>query len=101
MNDVKATNNNPPLLVDAAPLPAERQLTEMQLTNLGSVLNGLEHGASAMHRHVVEATTAVKSGTYAVDASAVSRCIVGESVVSGSGLRAVRKALRGSAEVRS
>lgn len=50
----------------------------VQLTKLSSVLNGLDHGASAMRRHVAQAMAAIKSGTYKVDASAVSRRIIGE-----------------------
>jgi hypothetical protein len=50
----------------------------IELTKLSAVLNGLEHGASAMRRHSQEATTAVKSGTYAVDASALSQRIIRE-----------------------
>lgn len=57
---------------------------EMQLTKLSSVLNGLEHGASAMRRHAAQAMQAVKSGTYSIDASAVSRSIIGECVGCGS-----------------
>jgi hypothetical protein len=58
---------------------------EMQLTKLSSVLNGLEHGASAMRRHAMQAMQAVKSGTYTIDASAVSRSIIGDCV--GYGVR--------------
>jgi hypothetical protein len=57
---------------------------EMQLSKLSSVLNGLEHGACAMRRHAAQAMQAVKAGTYAIDASAVSRSIIGECVESGS-----------------
>lgn len=50
----------------------------VQLSKLSSVLNGLDHGASAMQRQLAQAIAAIKSGTYKVDASAVSRRIVGE-----------------------
>jgi hypothetical protein len=68
-------------------LPAS---AEVPLMKLSSVLNGLEHGASAMRHHVVQAMTAVKSGKYTIDASAVSRSIIGESVVSGPRSRSAR-----------
>lgn len=56
----------------------------LELAKLSSVLNGLDHGASAMRQHVSRAMAALKSGTYKVDASAVSRLIVSESLGSNS-----------------
>jgi anti-sigma28 factor (negative regulator of flagellin synthesis) len=52
----------------------------LQLSKLSSVLNGLANGASAIRRHVLEAMTAVRRGTYQVDASELSRRIVGEAL---------------------
>jgi len=51
-----------------------------QLSRLGSVLNGLENGASIMRQHVQQAMGSVRSGTYRVDASELSRRIVGEAL---------------------
>jgi anti-sigma28 factor (negative regulator of flagellin synthesis) len=52
----------------------------LQLAKLSSVLNGLEHGVSAMQQHVSQAMAAIKAGTYKVDASAVSRLLISESL---------------------
>jgi anti-sigma28 factor (negative regulator of flagellin synthesis) len=52
----------------------------VQLSKLSSVLNGLESGASAIRRHVLEAMRAVRTGTYEVDAVALGRRIVGEAL---------------------
>lgn len=52
----------------------------LQLSKLSSVLNGLENGASAIRRHVLEAMSAVRSGSYTVDAFELSRRIVGEAL---------------------
>lgn len=49
-----------------------------ELAMLSSVLNGFEHGASAMQQHVAQAMAALKAGTYKVDAAAISRLIIGE-----------------------
>lgn len=51
-----------------------------QLSNLSSVLNGLESGASLIRRHVQDAMRAVRSGTYRVDAAQLSRRIVREAM---------------------
>jgi anti-sigma28 factor (negative regulator of flagellin synthesis) len=51
-----------------------------ELARLSSVLNGLEHGASAMQQHVSQAMAAIKAGTYKVDVSAVSRLLIRESL---------------------
>jgi hypothetical protein len=51
-----------------------------QLSKLSSVLNGLEHGASAMRRHVQQAMGAVRGGTYQVDPMQLSKRIVGEAL---------------------
>jgi hypothetical protein len=52
----------------------------LQLSKLSSVLNGLESGASAIRRHVLEAMKAVRTGTYEVNAVELSRRIVGEAL---------------------
>ncbi len=51
-----------------------------QLSNLSSVLNGLEGGACAMRKQVQEAMNAIQAGTYWVDPMQLSRCIVGETL---------------------
>ena len=52
----------------------------MQLTKLSTVLNSLKKGASAMRNQVTQVMGAVRSGSYQVDAIAVSRSIVGDSL---------------------
>lgn len=52
----------------------------LQLSKLSSVLNGLENGASAIRQHVLEAMKAVRTGTYEVDATELSKRIVGEAL---------------------
>lgn len=54
--------------------------SEVELTKLSAVLNGLEHGASVMRRHAQQATRAVKSGTYTVEAAALGRRMICESL---------------------
>lgn len=64
-------------------LPPENFLQQneaAQLSNLSSVLNGLETGACLIHRHVQDAMQAVRSGTYRIDAVQLSRRIVGEAM---------------------
>ena len=51
-----------------------------QLSKLSSVLNGLENGASAIRRHVQQAMSAVRGGTYQVDSLQLSKRIVGEAL---------------------
>lgn len=51
-----------------------------QLSKLSSVLNGLENGASAIRRHVYQAMSAVRDGTYNVDSLQLSKRIVGEAL---------------------
>ena len=51
-----------------------------QLSKLSSVLNGLENGASAIRRHVQQAMSAVRAGTYSVDPVQLSKRIVGEAL---------------------
>lgn len=51
-----------------------------QLSNLDSVLNGLDQGASKMTQKCQELMRAVRSGTYEVDAVQVSRCIIGHTL---------------------
>jgi len=63
----------------AALEPAEPQ-DDMQLTKLSTVLNSLKKGASAMRNQVTQVMSAVRSGDYQVDAMAVSRSIVGDSL---------------------
>jgi hypothetical protein len=53
-----------------------------QLSNLSSVLNGLEHGASAMRRQGQQLMRAVRSGTYEVDPLQLSRRIIGDALAS-------------------
>lgn len=74
MNEMKDVPENTPMSGDCAPAAAE-----LQLAKLGSVLNGLEYGASAMRQHIEQAMAAIQSGTYKIDARAVSRLIIGES----------------------
>jgi hypothetical protein len=73
----------------------------VELTKLSAVLNGLEHGASAMRSHAQGATDAVKSGTYSVDASALSRRIIGECLGSNSGSPHTGKARFSASEMGS
>ena len=51
-----------------------------QLSKLSSVLNGLENGASAIRRHVQQAMSAVRGGTYKVDPLQLSKRIIGEAL---------------------
>jgi hypothetical protein len=51
-----------------------------QLSKLSAVLNGLENGAAIMRGHVQQAMSAVRAGSYRVDAMQVSRLIVGEAM---------------------
>jgi len=51
-----------------------------QLSKLSSVLNGLENGASAIRRHVYQAMSAVRDGSYNVDSLQLSKRIVGEAL---------------------
>ncbi len=60
--------------------PVAQNPEAFQLTRLSSVLNGLENGAAAMHRHTLEAMRAVRSGTYSVDPVQLSHRIVGEAL---------------------
>ena len=64
----------------ATPTPAtdETQTSPLQaqLTRLSGVLNSLQTHASATRTQFVQALNKVKSGTYQVDTSAVSRSIV-------------------------
>lgn len=82
MSDDTADNLDPetPVSESIPPTTEGMQLSGVQLSRLGSVLNGLEQGASAMRRHVLQAMRAVRSGTYTVDAVQLSRRIVGETV---------------------
>lgn len=74
MNDMKDILEGTPVSGDCAPAASE-----LQLAKLGSVLNGLEYGAFAMRQHIEQAMAAIQSGTYKIDARAVSRLIIGES----------------------
>lgn len=51
-----------------------------QLSKLASILNGLESGATIMRRHVQQAMSAVRGGTYRVDSLQLSKRIVGEAL---------------------
>jgi anti-sigma28 factor (negative regulator of flagellin synthesis) len=53
-----------------------------QLSKLGSVLNGLEHGASRMRRKAQELMHSVRSGTYEIDPLQLSRRIIGDTLAS-------------------
>ncbi len=64
----------------AAALEVAEPQDDMQLTKLSTVLNGLKKGASAMRNQVTQVMGAVRSGSYQVDAMAVSRSIVGDSL---------------------
>jgi hypothetical protein len=66
---------------------------EVELTNLSAVLNGLERGAQAMRRYARQATRAVQSGTYTVEAAALSRRMICESLGLDPPSRAAGKAL--------
>ena len=70
------TSQPEPCANDKHNMNAERPFPELAM--LSSVLNGFEHGASAMQQHVAQAMAAFKAGTYKVDAAAVSRLIIGE-----------------------
>lgn len=80
MKNIGTITTDRPGTTSSIPPPAE-----VQLTNLSSVLNGLQHGASAMRQHVSQAMAAIKAGTYKVDASAVSRLLISESFGSKTG----------------
>jgi len=51
-----------------------------QLFRLGAVLNGLETGATAMHKRLVQVMSAVQSGTYKIDPIQLSRRIIGDTL---------------------
>lgn len=70
---------NPVTTSGAERIPPENS-DGTQLSRLGSVLNGLEHGTARMCGHVQSAMRAVHSGTYRVDAMKLSRRIVGEAM---------------------
>lgn len=74
MKDMKDVPEITPGSGECAPPAAE-----LQLAKLSSVLNGLQHGASTMRQHVEQAMAAIQSGTYKIDARAVSRLIIRES----------------------
>ncbi len=77
----------------------------LQLSRLSSVLNGLENGACAMRRHVLQAMRAVQSGTYKVDPVQLSCRIVSETMGSARKLAGIgrrgKKAQSGSASLPS
>lgn len=52
----------------------------MQLSNLSSVLNGLDGGARLMQRQMHETLRALRAGTYQVDSIQLSRRIIGEAL---------------------
>jgi hypothetical protein len=70
--------NGKPEKIDKAGSTASPISAGLQLTKLSSVLNGLEHGASAMRAQVAYLMTAVKSGSYNVDPCQLSRRIVAD-----------------------
>jgi hypothetical protein len=53
---------------------------DFQLTRLSSVLTSLKNGALAVRTQVSQVMGAVRTGSYQVDALAVSRSIVGDSL---------------------
>ena len=55
-----------------------------QLSRLSSILNGLDHGASALTQKAKEAMIAVRAGTYSVQAIQLSQRIIGECLSSAS-----------------
>ncbi|MGA8025957.1 MAG: hypothetical protein WB992_02350 [Bryobacteraceae bacterium] len=77
MSNIKSRN----IEKTAEPPDTTAETTQaVQLSRLSSILNGLESGASAMHRHLQHAMSAVRSGTYKVDPLQLSRRIVGDAV---------------------
>jgi anti-sigma28 factor (negative regulator of flagellin synthesis) len=64
----------------AAALELAEPQDDMQLTKLSAVLHSLKKGASAMRNQVSQVMGAVRTGSYQVDALAVSRRIVGDSL---------------------
>ncbi len=74
MERKQPTSNLNPLAGD------DTQVFRPQLFKLGSVLNGLETGASAMHKQILHVMAAVRSGTYYVDPVQLSRRIIGDSL---------------------
>ena len=64
----------------AAAAEANTPQDDFQLTKLSSVLTSLKNGASAMRNQVAQVMGAVRTGSYEVDALAVSRSIVGDSL---------------------
>ena len=69
---------------DASGTTAAQELNvpqdEFHGTRLGSVLSSLKNGAAAMRSQVSQVMSAVRTGSYQVDAMAVSRSIVGDSI---------------------
>ena len=55
-----------------------------QLFKLGAVLNGLDTGATAMHKRILQVMTAMHSGTYEIDPLQLSRRIIGDTLRSRS-----------------
>ncbi|MBV9157344.1 MAG: hypothetical protein JO097_13855 [Acidobacteriaceae bacterium] len=86
MSDSTSSNPEPETSEPESVMPGNEGV---QLSRLSSVLNGLEQGASAMRRHVLQAMRAVRSGTYIVDPVQLSRRIVGETVGSARKLAGI------------
>jgi hypothetical protein len=64
-------------------LPASDTLDgneSIQLSNLSSVLNGLDGGARLMQEQLHKTLRAIQTGTYCVDSIQLSRRIIGEAL---------------------
>ena len=90
MSDIKMSD----VEKNTAPDTTAETAQTVQLSRLSSILNGLESGASAMRRHVQQAMSAVRSGSYKVDPLQLSRRIIGETV--GSARKLARIGRRAS-----
>ncbi len=74
-----ATQKTTPATSPATGIPADEALSsplQVQLTRFSSVLSGLQKNATATRAQYVQAHNKVKSGTYKVDPTDVSRSIV-------------------------
>jgi len=76
MKEFKRSNRNLHFMAEGR----MRHPQAIQLTNLSSVLKGLESGASLMRNHVHQAMIAVQSGTYHIDSLQLSRRIIYEAL---------------------
>ena len=76
----KPRSGDAPTASTVAALEITEPRDDLQLTKLSTVLNGLKKGASAVRTQVSQVMGAVRAGSYQVDAMAVSRSIVGDSL---------------------